>query len=83
MQRAAEEGSRDVEDTNVKIVLCCKSQVKPNRGRINDGRGDVIVVDRLLEIAAADKSNFPFANCPIGQYLTPHNPKASNHTSTF
>jgi hypothetical protein len=65
MQRAAEEGSRDVEDGDLKIVLGCKAEGKPNRCGINDWRGDVIIVARLLEIAAADKSYLPFVNCPI------------------
>ena len=66
MQRAAEESSQDVEYGDLKVVLGCKAKGKPNRGGINDWRGDVIVVARFLEIATADKSNFPFVNCPIG-----------------
>jgi hypothetical protein len=66
MQRAAEEGSRDVEDGNLKVMLGCIVEGKPNRGRINDWRCDVIIAARLLEIATADKSYFSFANCPIG-----------------
>jgi len=30
MQRAAEEGSRDVEDGDLKVVLGCKAEGKPN-----------------------------------------------------
>jgi hypothetical protein len=56
MQRAAEEGSRDVEDGDLKVVLGCRTKCKPNRGRINDWTGDVFIVARLLEIAVADKS---------------------------
>jgi len=66
MHRAAEESSEDVEYSNLKVVLGCKAKGKPNRGRINDWRGDDIVVARVLEIAAADKLNFPFVNCPVG-----------------
>jgi len=66
MQIAAEVGSRDVEDRDLNVVLGCKSEGKADLGRINAWRGDVIIVARLLEIAAADKSYFPFVNCPIG-----------------
>ena len=66
MQRAAREGSRDVEYSDLKIILCCKAECKPNRCGIDDWRGDIVVVARLLEIAAADKSNFPIVNRPIG-----------------
>jgi len=83
MQRATKERSRDVEYGDMKIMLGCKAEGKPNQCGINDWRGDVILVARLLEIAAADKSNFPFVNCPIRNYLSFHNPTASNHTSTF
>ena len=65
MQRAAEEGTRDVEDSDSNNALGCMAEGKPNQCGINDWRGDVIVVARLMEIAAADKSNFPFVNCPI------------------
>jgi hypothetical protein len=30
MQRAAEKGSRDVEDSDLKVVLGCKAKGKPN-----------------------------------------------------
>ena len=83
IQGTAEEGSGDVQDADLKVVFGCKAETKPNRGQINDLRGDVIIVARLLEIAAADKSYFPFVNCPIGHWLSSHNPAASKHTSTF
>ena len=66
MQRAAEESSGDIEDGDLKVMLGSKAESKPNQGRMNDWRGDVIIVARLLEIAVADQSNFPFVNCPIG-----------------
>jgi len=66
MQRAAEVGSWAVEDGDHNVVLCCKAEGMPDRGRINDWRGEVIVVSRLQEIVAADKSNLPFVHCPIG-----------------
>jgi len=50
------------------ISMSCgfKATDYPNCGRINDLRGDEIAIPRLLEMAAAEKSNFPFVNCPIG-----------------
>ena len=66
IQKTAKEGSRAVEDGDLKFVCGCKSETKPNRGQINHLRCDGIIVARLLEIAAADMSYFPFVNCPIG-----------------
>jgi hypothetical protein len=46
-------------------MIGCEAESKTNRGQINDWGGDVIIVTRLLEIAAANKSYFPFVNGPI------------------
>jgi hypothetical protein len=55
MQRAAKEGSWDVEDGDLKVVLGCKGNGKPNRGKINDWRANLIISPRQWDITAADK----------------------------
>jgi len=42
IQRAAENSSQVVKDSDLKRVSCCRAEGKPNRGRINDWSGDDI-----------------------------------------
>jgi hypothetical protein len=67
IQWAAMEGSGNVMYSDLRVVLGCEAKGQPNRGRINDWRGDVIVVLSFLQIAAADMYNFLFVNFPVGQ----------------